>query len=88
MVTRHDRKVRKIAKNYKKRGFSVLADVPGFKRPKVVSRRRADVVALKGRSKVLVEVETKKSNKTDQAQQRDLKKIAKNKGYRYRKVQS
>lgn len=84
MASKHDNKVKKVANNYKKRGFSVLADVSGFKKPKVVGGRRADVVAIKGGNKVLVEIETGKSMGLDKKQRQDFRNIAKKSGYKFR----
>ena len=80
----NNRKVKKVAAGYKSQGYNVLADIPGYKKPKNFGGRRADVVAIKGKDKVLVEVETKKSMISDSIQRRAIKKIAKRSGYRFR----
>ena len=88
MVSKHDKKVKRVAAGYKSQGYNVKADVKGYPNPLNVSGRRADVVAIKGRDKVLVEVETRKSMITDVKQRQGLKRIAKNKGYRFRTVKT
>jgi len=88
MVSKHNQKVRRVAGGYKAQGYKVKADAKGYTRPWNIGGRRADVVAIKGRDKVLVEVETRKSMITDTKQQQRLRKIAKNKGYRFRTVKT
>ena len=86
--SKHNQKVRKIAGGYKAQGYKVLADAPGYKKPLNVGGRRTDVVAIKGRDKVLVEVETTKSMIYDIKQRQNLRKIAKKSGYRFRTVRT
>ncbi len=66
---RHDAAVRKIAKGFEQRRYEVKADVSGFQRPDTLGGYRPDVVAIKGRERKIVEVETPES--VDSA--RDLK---------------
>lgn len=68
--TKHDKKVRKIAQQYKNQEFKVKADLPGFERPECIGkyRRRPDVEAVKGRKREIVEVETPETLKTDKDQ--------------------
>lgn len=84
MLSKHNKKVKKVAGGYKSKGYYVRADISGYPKPLNVGGRRADVVAIKGRDKVLVEVETRKSMKSDGTQRRAMRKIAKRKGYRFR----
>ena len=88
MISKHNQKVRKVAGGYKAQGYKVKADTKGYPQPLNVGGRRADVVAIKGRDKVLVEVETRKSMKTDTKQSQGLRKIAKKSGYRFRTVKT
>ena len=88
MASRHNQKVKRVAAGYKSHGYKVRADIKGYKRPLNVGGRRADVVAVKGRKKVLVEVETRKSIFSDREQRRDLRKIAKKRGYKFRTVKT
>jgi len=57
-ATPHDRKVRRIAAAYWGRGYDVRAAVPGYERPKFVRGRIPDIVATKGKTTKIVEVET------------------------------
>ena len=88
MASRHNQKVKRVAAGYKSHGYRVLADIKGYKRPLNIGGRRADVVAVKGRKKVLVEVETRKSLLSDFRQRQDFRRIAKRKGYRFRTVKT
>lgn len=88
MVSEHNKKVRRVAEGYKSRGYKVKADAKGYPKPLNVGGRRADVVAIKGRDKVLIEVETRKSMITDIKQRQDIRRIAKKNGYRFRTVKS
>lgn len=88
MISKHNQKVKQVATGYKAQGYKVRADYKGYKRPLKVRGRRADVVAIKGRDKVLVEVETRKSMASDSRQRQALKKIAKKNGYRFRAVKT
>lgn len=88
MTSKHDQKVRRVAGGYKAQGYKVKADSAGYKKPLNVGGRRADVVAIKGRDRVLVEVETRKSMATDTKQRQNLRSIAKRNGYRFRTVKT
>jgi len=57
-TTPHDEKVRRIAAAYWSRGYSVRAAVLGYERPKPIRGRIPDVVAIKGKTTRIVEVET------------------------------
>lgn len=56
--SKHDRKVREIAKDYEHRGYNVSADVPGYPQPPAIGGYRPDVVARKSGHETIVEVET------------------------------
>jgi hypothetical protein len=88
MTNKHDQKVRRVAGGYKSQGYNVRADSTGYKKPLNVAGRRADVVAIKGRDRVLVEVETRKSMVTDTKQRQNLRSIAKRNGYQFRTVKT
>lgn len=67
----HDRKVREVARQYKREGYSVKADgIRGYKKPSAIGvhRRRPDIEATKAGSRVIVEVETPDSLRTDKEQ--------------------
>lgn len=74
--SRHDEAVRRSAAQYKARGYRVTADVEGFSRPDPIRGRRPDVVAQKGRDKVVVEWETPSTLSADKAQQEALRRGA------------
>lgn len=67
--SKHDSEVRKTAKELKAKGFDVHADISGFPKPETIHGFRPDVIAKKGRKKIVVEVETPDSVKSA----RDLK---------------
>lgn len=54
---RHDRVVKRTAKDMLDDGYAVAADIPGWPRPPITNSRRADVYGVRGRSVQLVEVE-------------------------------
>ena len=56
--TPHDRKVRRIAAAYWGRGYNFRAAVSGYERPKPIRGRIPKVVATKGKTTRIVEVET------------------------------
>jgi hypothetical protein len=56
--SQHDREVQKQANEYKRKGYQVAADLPGFSKPTTIGGYRPDVKAKKGRKEVVVEVET------------------------------
>ena len=59
--TPHDEKVRRIAAAYWGMGYDVWAAVPGYERPKSIRGRIPDVVAKRGKTTRIVEVETHES---------------------------
>lgn len=67
--SKHDTEVKQIAKELKEKGFDVQADVSGFPRPDTIKGFRPDVIAIKGKQKRIIEVETPDSVKSA----RDLK---------------
>lgn len=67
--SKHDTEVRKIAKQLKRQGYTVEADISGFDQPSTIGGFRPDVVGKKGKKRIIVEVETPDS--VDSA--RDLK---------------
>ena len=56
--SKHDREVKKTAKEFEDKGYEVNADIQGYSKPKTVLGYRPDVAATKGNKKVIVEVET------------------------------
>lgn len=76
--SKHDAEVRRIAKEYKQKGYDVQADVGGYGRPDTIGGLRPDVVARKGVERKIVEVETSESRNTprDLDQQRAFRQAA------------
>ena len=56
--SKHDARVSELARRYENQGFDVKADVSGFSKPGTIGGYRPDVVAKKGRTRKIVEVET------------------------------
>ncbi len=77
--TKHDAAVRRIANEFKKKGYDVKADVSGFRKPDTIRGHRPDVVAKKGRERKIVEVETPDSVGTarERGQQQAFRQSAK-----------
>ena len=71
MSTPHDKKVKRIAAAYWGRGYNVHAAVLGYDRPKPIEGRIPDVVATKGHTTKIVEVETSKTFRSHK-DQRDI----------------
>jgi len=67
----HNRKVREIARELKKKGYSVKADVGRYTRPSPIGKdkRIPDIEATsKSGRRLIIEVETPRSWKTDKEQ--------------------
>ena len=66
----HDRKVRQVSRELKKEGYTVRADIKGYKQPRPIgkSRVKPDIVATKSGSTRIIEVETPKSLTRDKEQ--------------------
>lgn len=67
----HDRKVRQLARELRTRGYEVKADgIRGYKRPEPIGRvrKRPDIEAKRGSSRLIIEVETPKSLIADKEQ--------------------
>ena len=69
--SKHDAEVARIARRYEREGYDVKADIKGYPQPNTISGYRHDVVAAKGTSMKVVEVETTASvdSTRDQKQQ-------------------
>ena len=65
--SRHDRKVEERAIAYRKKGFSVAADLSGWPFPDFVNESRPDIIARKGNIIVIIEVETQESKNSTHA---------------------
>jgi len=64
----HDRKVRQLAKNLKKQGFKVKADIVGFETPDGIGKGNhfPDIFATKGQKTKILEVDTPGTENPDQ----------------------
>lgn len=69
-ASKHDRKVGQIARQLKKEGWNVEADLPGFDNPDPIGKNRhvPDIRATKGGVERLIEVETKDTLQGDKEQ--------------------
>lgn len=69
--TAHNRKIDALAREHKREGWSVKADIPGFKRPTPIGRyQRIPDLELKKRGRTkLIEVETPSTLISDKKQQ-------------------
>lgn len=56
--SKHDAKVKQIAKKLENQGYKVKADISGYSQPNTIGGYRPDVVAKKGKQRKIVEVET------------------------------
>ncbi len=56
--SKHDTKVRSIARKLERQGFDVKADIRGYEQPDTIRGFRPDVVGTKGRQRKIHEVET------------------------------
>lgn len=75
--SKHDRKVRDTALRKRREGFNVRADIPGFRTPHIYGGCRPDIVATKGSRRIIYEIETMNSMRTDIEQRRCLSRVAK-----------
>lgn len=73
---KHDSEVKRLANYYEKQGYSVKADIEKFKQPQNIKNKRPDIIAVKQKEKVIVEVETKDSADKDKNQQEVFKNYA------------
>jgi len=74
---KHDESVLRSAGWYKKHGFTTKADLPGWNKPKKIGGFIPDLFAKKGKKEIILEVETKNTNKPDADQQKAFKKYSK-----------
>ncbi len=69
-LSTHDRKVRQIARELEKQGYTVRADIRGRERPRPIGSKKLvpDIQAIKGRQRRVIEIETPASFKEDKEQ--------------------
>ena len=84
--TKHNKKLGNVVGGYKSQGYSVRADLTGHKMPSTISGKRPDFTAVKGRKKVIGEIETVKSMKTDAKQRQAFRRYAKKTGSKFRTI--
>lgn len=75
--SQHDKTVRKSVGGYKGQGWKIVgADIPGHPKPKIIARKRPDIIVKKGKKEIIVEVETKESHNKDKPQRKAFRKYA------------
>ncbi|MEW6374724.1 MAG: hypothetical protein AB1502_02910 [Thermodesulfobacteriota bacterium] len=57
----HDREVGRVANEYLRKGYTVLADLPGWEQPETIKGLRPDLRARKKGHETLIEIETPES---------------------------
>jgi len=83
---KHDESVLRSADWYKKHGFTIKADLPGWDKPKKIGGFIPDLIVKKGKKEIVLEVETKDTNTSDADQQKAFKKYSeKEEGRTFRK---
>jgi hypothetical protein len=74
---KHDESVLRSVKWYEGRGYKVNADLPDYNKPKNIGGYIPDLIAKKGKKEIILEVESKNTNKSDTDQQKAFKKYSK-----------
>lgn len=83
---KHDDSVLRSAEWYENQNYKVQADLPGYKKPKTINKFIPDLIVQKNNKEIIIEVETKDSNKKDTEQQQAFKNYADKKtGREFRK---
>lgn len=79
--TEHDKRVTSLARNFKRKGANVKADIKGFIRPKPIGKKRRipDLTIKKNGWIKIIEVETRDSVKKDKKQHETFRKSASHK---------
>lgn len=76
---RHDEGVLRSVKWYEKKDYKVTADLPKYKKPKIIAGYIPDWIAKKSKKEIIGGVETKGTNEKDKEQQLAFKKYAERK---------
>ena len=78
MTSKHDNKVKQIAKQLEREGYTVQADISGYETPDGIGKNNyiPDIVAKKTSSIKIIEIETQSSLKTDKDQQEAFRRSA------------
>ena len=68
--TKHDTMVNQLAKQLRRQGYNVKADLPGYPRPTPIGKdkKRPDIEATKGTKRKIIEVETSETIERDKKQ--------------------
>jgi len=76
--SKHDKKVRSIAKSYERRGYKVKADISGYPKPEPIGKKKRvpDVEATRPGTRHIWEVETKATYEPHKDQRVAFKKSA------------
>jgi len=76
--SRHNSKVRSIARKLKREGWNVKADIPGFDTPDPIGKNNLipDITAQKRGSKRIIEVETPETMEKDKKQHETFRRSA------------
>ncbi len=76
--TKHNGKVRKIARELESEGWSVQADLPGYDKPGPIGKHRhiPDIRAAKAGAEKLIEVETSDTMQSDRKQHETFRRRA------------
>lgn len=71
----HDREVRRVANEYLRKGYTVLADLPNWEQPDTIKGVRPDLTVRKKGHETLIEIETPESveSKRDEKQKKMFK---------------
>jgi hypothetical protein len=81
----HDKKVQQEAEKLKRKGFpDVRADIKGYPKPPNFCGCRPDIYGEKGSKKVIIEIETPESMKSDVEQRECLRSAAKRIGAEFK----
>ncbi len=59
----HESMVRQVAEQFTKEGYTVLANIPGYRCPQEIDGHVPDIAAIKGQQMIVIEVETATSYK-------------------------
>lgn len=76
--SKHDSKVKQIARNLKRDGWNVKADIPGFDQPNPIGKNNLipDITAQKKGAKRIIEVETPETINKDKKQHETFRRSA------------
>ena len=66
--SKHNRKIKSLARKYERAGWTVEADIPGYDRPDRIGKYIPDILARKRGAEKIIEVETPRTLLTDKRQ--------------------